>query len=105
MPPLRATRTCQACAGACGGASGAASRRPSLTLNLGSGRAASVRSVIAAVERITDRKVLAARRPGDPPVLVADISAARSAIGFEPQLSDLPVIIETAWRARCRMSQ
>jgi UDP-arabinose 4-epimerase len=82
--------------------------QPSLTLNLGSGRAASVRSVIAAVERITDRKVptvIAARRPGDPPVLVADISAARSAIGFEPQLSDLPVIIETAWRARCRMSQ
>jgi UDP-arabinose 4-epimerase len=75
----------------------------SLTLNLGSGRARSVRSVIAAVERITGRKVptvVAPRRPGDPPVLVADISAARRIIGFEPRLSDLDTIVETAWRAR-----
>ena len=75
----------------------------SLTLNLGSGRAASVRSVIAAVEQVTGRKVptvSAPRRPGDPPVLVADISAARQAIGFEPRLSDLPVIVETAWKSR-----
>jgi UDP-arabinose 4-epimerase len=79
----------------------------SLTLNLGSGRATSVRSVIAAVERVTGRKVptvVAARRHGDPPVLVAAISAARRAIGFEPRLSDLAVIVETAWRARCQMS-
>jgi UDP-arabinose 4-epimerase len=77
----------------------------SLTLNLGSGRATSVRSVIAAVERVTGRKVptvVAARRHGDPPVLVAAISAARRAIGFEPRLSDLAVIVETAWRARCQ---
>jgi UDP-glucose 4-epimerase len=59
----------------------------SLTLNLGSGRATSVRSVIAAVERVTGRKV---------PTVVA----AR----FEPRLSDLAVIVETAWRARCQMS-
>jgi UDP-arabinose 4-epimerase len=79
----------------------------SLTLNLGSGRATSVRSVIAAVERVTGRKVptvVAARRHGDPPVLVAAISAARRAIDFEPRLSDLAVIVETAWRARCQMS-
>jgi UDP-arabinose 4-epimerase len=79
------------------------SGRSSLTLNLGSSRASSVRSVIAAVERVTGRKVptvAAPRRPGDPPVLVADISAARRAIGFTPQLSELPVIVETAWRSR-----
>jgi UDP-glucose 4-epimerase len=35
-------------------------------------------------------------------VLVAAISAARRAIGFEPRLSDLAVIVETAWRARCQ---
>jgi UDP-glucose 4-epimerase len=46
----------------------------SLTLNLGTGKAASVRSIIAAVERITGRAVPlvhAARRRGDPPMLVA----------------------------------
>jgi UDP-arabinose 4-epimerase len=49
-------------------------REASLTLNLGSGRASSVRSVIAVVERITRRKVptvAAGRRPGDPPLLAA----------------------------------
>jgi UDP-arabinose 4-epimerase len=79
------------------------SGKASLTLNLGSGRASSVRSVIAAVERISGRKVPtvpAARRRGDPPVLVADISAARRTIGFEPRLSDLAMIVATAFRSR-----
>jgi UDP-arabinose 4-epimerase len=78
----------------------------SLTLNLGAGKAASVRSVIAAVERITGRAVPlvpAARRPGDPPVLVADASLARQVIGFTPRLSDLDTIVTTAWKARIRM--
>jgi UDP-glucose 4-epimerase len=44
-----------------------------------------VRSIIAAVERITGCAVPlvhAARRPGDPPMLVADASLARKLIGF-----------------------
>ena len=74
-----------------------------LTINLGTGRAASVRSVVAAVERITGRMVPvahAARRPGDPPVLVADALLARELIGFAPRLSDLDTVVTTAWRAR-----
>jgi UDP-arabinose 4-epimerase len=77
----------------------------SLTLNLGTGRAASVRSVIGAVERVTGRKVpviVAARRPGDPPILFADPSRARSLIGFNPRYSDLDTIVATAWQARLR---
>jgi UDP-arabinose 4-epimerase len=76
-----------------------------LTLNLGAGKAASVRSVIAAVERITGRAVPlvhAARRPGDPPVLVADASRARTLIGFAPGLSDLDTLVATAWKARAQ---
>jgi len=42
----------------------------------------------------------AARRPGDPPVLVADASLARELIGFAPRLSDLDTVVTTAWRAR-----
>jgi UDP-arabinose 4-epimerase len=75
----------------------------SLTLNLGTGSAASVRNVIAAVERLTGLTVplmLAARRPGDPPVLVADASLARSVIGFKPRFSDLDTMVATAWQAR-----
>jgi UDP-arabinose 4-epimerase len=77
----------------------------SLTLNLGTGNACSVRNVIAAVERVTGLTVplmLAARRPGDPPVLVADASLARDLIGFEPRFSDLDTIVATAWQARVR---
>jgi UDP-arabinose 4-epimerase len=77
----------------------------SLILNLGTGRASSIRSVISAVERITGRAVPvihAARRPGDPPVLVADASLAHDLIGFKPQLSDLDTVVSSAWRARVR---
>jgi UDP-arabinose 4-epimerase len=80
-------------------------RNPSLILNLGTGKATSIRSVIKAVERVTGHAVPlvhAARRPGDPPVLVADASLAHDEIGFEPRLSDLDTIVGTAWQARMR---
>ena len=76
---------------------------PALILNLGTGKATSIRSVISAVERVTGHAVPvvhAARRPGDPPVLVADASLAHDLIGFEPRLSDLDTIVATAWQAR-----
>src|SRR5262245_4320223 len=62
----------------------------SLTVNLGTGKSTSVRRIIEAVERVTGRVVPvihAARRPGDPPVLVADPSRAGDLIGFEPRFS------------------
>jgi UDP-arabinose 4-epimerase len=76
---------------------------PALILNLGTGKATSIRSVISAVERVTGHAVPvvhAARRLGDPPVLVADASLAHDLIGFEPRLSDLDTIVATAWQAR-----
>jgi len=78
---------------------------PALILNLGTGKATSIRSVISAVERVTGHAVPvvhAARRLGDPPVLVADASLAHDLIGFEPRLSDLDTIVATAWQARMR---
>ena len=53
-------------------------------MNLGTGEGCSVRQVIAAVERIAGRAVPfreAARRPGDPPELVADPALARARLG------------------------
>jgi len=74
-------------------------------LNLGTGSGHSVREVIAAVERISGRRVPqreVARRPGDPPELVADPALARSRLGWQPRHSDLGTIIATAlaWETR-----
>lgn len=73
----------------------------SVALNLGSGRGWSVRQVLRAVEEVTGRAVpvrLAARRAGDPPVLVADSSRARALLGAEPHYADIEPIVDTAWR-------
>lgn len=70
-------------------------------LNLGTGQGASVREVVELTGRIAGRPVPARqspRRPGDPPVLVADPQKAKSTLGWEPSHSSLEEIIETAWR-------
>nr|WP_319247038.1 UDP-glucose 4-epimerase GalE [uncultured Celeribacter sp.] len=77
----------------------------SLAVNLGTGRGASVRQVIAAVEAVTGRKVPVqwrARRPGDPPALTADVSLAARAIGFRAELTALERMVADAapWFAR-----
>lgn len=70
-------------------------------VNIGTGNGASVREIIAMAERVTGRPVphrLGSRRPGDPPVLVADAEAATRLLG--PDLlprSDLATIVENAW--------
>jgi UDP-arabinose 4-epimerase len=80
----------------------------SLELNLGTGDGHSVREVIAAAERVTGRRVPrreTARRPGDPPVLVAEASRARELLGWTPKLSDLDTILQTAWAWQSRRSR
>ncbi|HOA74904.1 MAG TPA: UDP-glucose 4-epimerase GalE [Phycisphaerae bacterium] len=69
--------------------------------NLGTGRGYSVREVIAAAERVTGRKipvVQTARRPGDPPALVADASKVLDALGWKARYTDIEDIVRTAWR-------
>jgi len=69
-------------------------------LNLGTGRGYSVREVIASAERVTGRKVplrYTKRRPGDPPMLVADAAAAGAVLGFAPKGTDIDRIVESAW--------
>jgi UDP-arabinose 4-epimerase len=73
----------------------------STAINLGTGRAFSVREVIAAAERVTGRRIPVhegARRAGDPPVLVADATRARTLLGFAPRFTEIAPIVETAWR-------
>ncbi len=73
----------------------------SLAVNLGAGVGHSVREVIAAAERVSGRKVPsreAARRPGDPPALVADPGLAAERLGWRAQHSDLDTIMRTSLR-------
>ena len=68
-------------------------------LNLGTGRGHSVREVLEAVERATGvpvPHVVGPRRAGDPPILVADLSAARAALLWEPRFTSLDEIVATA---------
>ncbi len=69
--------------------------------NLGNGAGHSILEVIAAVERITGSRIAresGARRPGDPPVLVADAALAKSALRWRPRYAALDTIIGHAWR-------
>lgn len=73
----------------------------STSLNLGTGMGHSVAEVIHAAERVTSRGIphrVANRRPGDPPVLVADPSRAAGVLGWKPQLSSLENIVSSAWK-------
>lgn len=68
--------------------------------NLGTGKGFSVREILAAIANETGRTVphsIKPRRAGDPTYLVADPSAAREALDFNPVHSDLATIIRTAW--------
>jgi UDP-glucose-4-epimerase GalE len=77
-------------------------------VNLGTGRGFSVREVIAAAERETGRRIPvreAARRAGDPPVLVADATRARALLGFAPGFTEIEPIVATAWRWHTRSTR
>ena len=73
----------------------------SLIANCGYGRGYSVREVLEAVERVTGHTLPvrhAARRPGDPAVLVADNRRIRQSLGWQPRHADLETIVASAWR-------
>jgi UDP-glucose 4-epimerase len=68
--------------------------------NLGNGNGFSVREVIAAARDLTGREIAtveAARRPGDPPELVAASAKIRSELGWEAQKPTLAEMVGDAW--------
>lgn len=72
-----------------------------LKLNLGTGRGYSVREVIDACRKVTSREIpliVGDRRPGDPPMLVADASRARRELDWKPHYTEIDSLVETAWR-------
>ncbi|MGZ6244106.1 MAG: UDP-glucose 4-epimerase GalE, partial [Candidatus Binataceae bacterium] len=68
--------------------------------NLGNGHGHSIRAVIAAAEAATGRPIpttIGPRRQGDPPSLVADATAARTTLGWQPQWSGIADMVAHAW--------
>jgi len=74
--------------------------RKSNTYNVGSGKGYSVKEIIDIAREITGHEIpviKGSRRFGDPVELVADPSKIKKELGWEPRMSDLRTIIETAW--------
>lgn len=77
----------------------------STTLNCGYGHGYSVREVLDAVEKAHGQPLTIkeeTRRAGDPPVLVADASKIRDALGWQPSYDDINTIVSTslAWEKK-----
>ncbi len=73
----------------------------STTLNVGYGRGSSVREVIQIAHDVTGVKFPVretARRPGDPPTLIAKADRIRHVLGWTPRYDDLRTIVADAWR-------
>ena len=68
--------------------------------NLGSNHGYSVNEVIQTAAKVTGKDVpltYAPRRAGDPASLVADASLAKKTLGWQPNYTDLNLIIQHAW--------
>jgi UDP-glucose 4-epimerase len=73
----------------------------SAVFNLGCGGGYTVLEVIEAARQVTGRPIpvrMAARRPGDPAVLIASSQKIQKELGWQPQRQDLCTIIESAWK-------
>ena len=71
-----------------------------VAFNLGTGAGASIDEVLGRARQITRKTIVAkpeGRRPGDPPVLVADAALALSTLRWAAAHSSLDNIISTAW--------
>ena len=71
-----------------------------IMLNLGTGMGASVFEVINMAKEITGIDIqyeIVDRRPGDPPILVANADKAQNKLNWIPRRSDLRQIIQDAW--------
>jgi len=68
--------------------------------NLGNGEGFSVIEVIETARKVTGAKIPVVdhpRRPGDPPILVANSDLARKELKWQPEYPELEAIIESAW--------
>ncbi len=79
----------------------AALKCSSHTINLGTGTGYSVLEIIDAVQKFCGKALpvrLENRRPGEPGILTADNGQAKQILNWSPRVSDLPTLIESAWK-------
>jgi UDP-glucose 4-epimerase len=75
-------------------------RRQSGFYNLGTGGGTSVREVVECCRRLTGRNIPVverARRPGDPPRLIAASDRIRADLGWAPRFQNIEAIVRSAW--------
>jgi len=68
--------------------------------NLGNGVGFSVKEIISASEKVTDKKAkinIAKRRAGDPDILIASAEKANKILGWQPKYTDINEIIKSAY--------
>lgn len=83
-----------------GGASG--------VFNVGYGKGASVKEVVAAFERVQRRRLpvrIGPRRPGDAPALIADSRKIQAELGWRPRHADLDALVASTLDWERRLAQ
>lgn len=68
--------------------------------NLGSGDGFSVKEIIDVARKVTGHEipaVIAARRAGDPSILIASSEKAERLLGWKPKYNDVETIVKDAW--------
>jgi UDP-glucose 4-epimerase len=69
--------------------------------NIGTGTGSSVFEVIRAAEQVTGQQIpfdVVARRPGDPPALVASPKKLIEKLGWNPHYTNIVQIVHSAWK-------
>lgn len=77
-------------------------------LNVGYSHGYSVREVLEGVQRVSGQKLTIReepRRPGDPPILVAQAERIRAQLGWAPRLDNLDAIIDSTLRWERKLLQ
>lgn len=77
-------------------------------INLGTKSGHSILEIYEAAKKITNKEIptkIGARRSGDPAVLVADNTKAKSLLGWEPKYSNLESILTTSWNWFCKINK
>jgi len=72
-----------------------------IAINLASGQGISVRQAIETARVITGLEIATRdfpRRPGDPPILIAEAALARKLLGWSVERSKISIIVNDAWR-------
>ena len=80
----------------------------SATLNVGYGRGYSVKEVLETARAVTGVNFPvreSARRPGDPPTLIAKADRIRRVLNWTPRYEDLRTIVADAWRWEQKISR